>query len=73
MDREAWWAAVHRISQESDMTLVTKQEQMVYYSTIGVYNFDHLHLPPTPPPTSAYGNHKSDLFFYEFVCLLAFI
>ena len=72
MDREAWWATVHRISKESDMTLVTKQQQTVYYSIIGTYTFDHLHLPLPPPPTSAYGNHESDLFFYEFVCLLAF-
>ena len=57
-------------SQESNMTLATKQQPTVYYSIIGVYTFDRLHLPPTPPPTSAFGNHESDLFFYEFVCWL---
>jgi len=52
------------------MTLVTKQQPTVYYSIIGVYTFDRFHLPPTPPPISAFGNHESDLFFYEFVCWL---
>ena len=28
---------------------------------------DHHH-PVAPLPTPACGNHKSDLFFYEFVC-----
>ena len=31
--------------------------------------FDCLHPIPPPPPPPISGNHKSDLFFYEFVCL----
>ena len=26
-DRGAWWATVHRVTKESDMTLVTRQQQ----------------------------------------------
>ena len=33
-----------------------------------IVSFDHLHLIPLLSP-SASGNHKSDLFFYEFACL----
>ena len=32
--------------------------------------FDYLRpIPPPPPPDLIYDNHKSDLFFYEFVPL----
>ena len=33
--------------------------------------FDYLYLIPPPLPTAS-GNHKYDLFFYEFLCMFVF-
>jgi len=31
MDREAWWATVHGVSKESDMTATKQKERIILY------------------------------------------
>ena len=71
-----WWELLDFTSlQLSDMSYsnVNYISHVVYYipSTFYLMTWNvssaYLHSIPSPTPTA--GNHKSDLFFYEFICL----
>ena len=40
MDREAWWATVHRVA-ESDMTEATEHAHIIYIALYNTYNLLH--------------------------------
>ena len=50
MDRGAWWAAVHRVAKESDMTEATWHGR----GELGTHDSSSRGLPPTPSRVSAW-------------------
>ena len=65
---ESWLAAVHGVPNRND--LATKQNVtslvIIHLKTERLYLFDWLH-PVFPIPNPTCGNHRNDLFVYEFV------
>ena len=65
--------------KKSEMTKGTAHKRTRYTNSTNLsYNcyfvsFDCLHLIPSPPNTPPLGNHKSILFFYEFVFLFVWL
>ena len=67
-DRGAWWAAVYGVTQ-SRTQLKRLSSSSAYLFHIWKFEiFAYFHpIPPSPHPT--FGNHRSDLFLSELVCL----
>ena len=56
-DGGAWWAMVYGVTEESDNSLATKQQQQMINSVVTVLGRSHtcprVHVPPNFPPNQA--------------------